>query len=246
MRPLSLGLAVLLATSSAALAQAPQTAPAPPEGAAPQVALPEGPGKQNANPCRDEVAGALQKLRKASWFRMTTNMITETGPTSMEVDYVLPDKMHQKVTQTLSNQTSEIVLVGDKAWGNQGKGWQELPADLTQQLKAQLYENVIEQQADVGNYSCKGKIQIDGKDAMAYRLEEEPTKDSTAPKNETFRMFYVDATTGMPLSNTLLAPGREKTPMFKANYSYPMDMKIEPPKDAAPAAAPAPAAEPGK
>ena len=242
MRPFSLGLAALLAASTAAIAQAPEPAPAPPAGAPPQAALPEGPGKKNANPCRDEVAGALQKLRKSSWFRMNTNMITENGPTAMEVEYVLPDKMHQKVTQTLSKQTSEIILVGEKAWGNQGQGWQVLPTDLMQQLKAQLYESVIEEQADVGNYSCKGKTIIDGKDAMAYRLEEEPTKDSTAPKNEAFRMFYVDATTGMPLSNALSAPGRENAPMFKANYSYPMDIKIEPPKDVLPETA----ATPGK
>ena len=253
MRQIILSLAGLLVTSSVAFAEVP-AAPTPPAGAPPQAALPKGPGKENANPCRDEVAGALQKLRKASWFRMTTNMITENGPTAMEVDYVLPDKMHQKVTQTLTKQTTEIVLVGDKAWGDQGKGWQVLSSDLTLQLKAQLYENVIEQQTDVGNYSCKGKTQIDGKDAMAYKLEEEPSKDSTAPKNEAFRMFYVDATTGMPLSNALLAPGRENAPMFKASYSYPMDLKIEAPKDvapeAAPAATPAPApaaaTEPGK
>ncbi len=231
MRSLSLGLSVLLFASGAAIAQT------PPDGAPAPVEAPGAPGapagaaKKNANPCRDEVASALQKLRKASWFRMATSMITENGPVAMEVDYVLPDKMHQKVTTVVTKQSSEVVLIGDTAWGNEGKGWQELPTGLTQQLKAQLYESVVEHQEDVGNYSCKGKAQLEGREVLSYKLEDEPAKDSTAPKNDTFRMFYVDATTGMPVSNALLAPGRETKPMFKTSYSYPVEIKIEAPKD---------------
>ena len=45
-------------------------------------------GKPNANPCSDEVSVSLRKLRKSSWFRMDTHMITENGPTSMQIDYV--------------------------------------------------------------------------------------------------------------------------------------------------------------
>jgi hypothetical protein len=57
-------------------------------------------------------------------------------------------------------------------------------------------------------------------------------------------MFYVDVMTGLPVSNALLVPGRDDKPIFKTSYSFPLDLKIEPPKDvapAAPAASPAPA-----
>lgn len=217
-----------IAAMALIIACAPVIAQSPPPG----TPGPDGkPLKDNSNPCREEVATALKKLRSASWFRMVTSMITEKGPVSMDIAYVLPDKMHQKVTEALTKQTSEIVLVGNEAWGNDGKGWQVLPQDLTQQLKSQLYDNVIAEQTDVGNYSCKGKVQIEGRDVLAYKLEDEPARESTAPKNETFRMFYVDATTGMPVSNALLAPGRENTPMFKASYSYPVEIRIEAPKD---------------
>jgi hypothetical protein len=231
MRTLALGLLALIATTAVAAAEDPAV------GAPPAVVPAEqGERKKNANPCRDEVAEALGKLRKSSWFHMATNMITENGPTTMDIDYVLPDKMRQKVTQTLTQQSSEVILVGDKAWGNQGAGWQELPGDVMSTLKAQMYENVIQEQTDVGEYACKGKIQLEGRDALSYKLEQEAVKDSTAPKSETFRMFYVDATTGLPLSNSLLVPGREKTPIFKATYTFPLDIKIEAPKDAQPAA----------
>jgi hypothetical protein len=158
-------------------------------------------------------------------------MITEKGPSAMVVDYVLPDKMHQKVTESLTNTTSEVILIGDKAWANQGAGWMELPSDIMNSLRAQMYDHVVQEQTDIGNYSCKGKVQAEGRDALSYKLEDEPAKDSTAPKNETYRMFYVDAVTGLPVSNALLAPGREKTPLFKATYSFPIDIQILPPKD---------------
>jgi hypothetical protein len=237
MRPLVRGLTVLLFAATAAGAQS------PPAGQPPQPGMPQkADGKSNANPCRDEVAAALKKLRSSSWFRMNTSMITESGPVMMEIDYVLPDRMHQKVTQKLTSQTSQIILVGDEAWGTDGQGWQALGNDLMNQLKTQLYDNVIAEQADVGNYACKGKAQIEGREALTYKLEDEPPKESTAPKNQTYRMFYVDAVTGLPLGNALLAPGREQAPLFKASYSYPVDLKIEPPKDVVkpPAQAPAP------
>jgi len=210
--------------------------------------------KENANPCRDEVAAALQKLRRSSWFRMDTTMITENGPTNMVVDYVLPDRMHQKVNVIGQPLVQEVILIAQQAWSNEGEGWRVLPGNITMQLVQQMAENVLSEQSDVGNYACKGKVQIDGKDMLSYKLEEEAQKDGGDPsKNEAYRMFYVDATTGLPVRNAIVTPGREEKPIFKTSYSYPLDLKIEPPKDAkpfdakdaAPADVPAPApAEP--
>jgi hypothetical protein len=57
--------------------------------------------------------------------------------------------------------------------------------------------------------------------------------------------------TGLPVSAELLVPGHEDRPIFKTTYAFPLDLKIEPPKDVAtaapdapPAAAPAPGATP--
>ena len=58
---------------------------------------PETP-RQNANPCRDEVAAALPEAAQVVVVPHGITMITENGPTDMTVDYVLPDRMHQKVT----------------------------------------------------------------------------------------------------------------------------------------------------
>jgi hypothetical protein len=235
MRRTAIAIVLIAAFSGQASAQVPEATPAP--------------AKPNANPCSDEVSAALQKLRKSSWFRMDTQMITENGPMSMQVDYVMPDRMHQTVTQKLTNQTSELILVGNSAWANQKGSWQPVPQQVADQLREQMDDTVVKQQTDVGSYSCKGRVQIGGRDMLAYKLETEPEKGSSSPQNQAFRMFYVDAMTGLPASNALLAPGHEDKPIFKTTYSFPIDMKIDPPKDisAAPAAEPAkPAAADGK
>jgi hypothetical protein len=87
---------------------------------------------------------------------------------------------------------------------------------------------------------------------LSYKLETEAEKGSTAEKSQTFRMFYVDAMTGLPVSNALLVPGHEQKPIFKTSYSFPLDMKIDPPQDvvkdaptSAPSAEPATPTTPG-
>lgn len=162
---------------------------------------------------------------------MDTHMITENGPVTMQVDYVLPDRMHQTVTQKITNHTTELILVGNRAWANQGDNWREVPSQVAAQLREQMDDAVIKQQTDVGDYSCKGRTQIDGRDVLSYKLESESEKGSSSPQNQAFRMFYVDALTGLPASNALLAPGHEDKPIFKTSYSFPIDMSIEPPKD---------------
>ncbi|RUO98983.1 hypothetical protein [Hyphomicrobium sp.] len=229
MRRIVLSIIATLAIAGAASAQ---IAPPSPSDA-----------KPNANPCRDEVSAALQKLRKSSWFRMETNMLTENGPIAMKVDYVLPDRMHQTVTSKLTNQTTEIILVGDDAWAKQEGGWRAVPQKIAAQLREQMDDTVVKQQSDVGNYACKGRAQIDGRDVLSYKLENEAEKGS-APQNQAFRMFYVDAMTGLPSSNVLLAPGHEDKPVFKTTYSYPLDLKIDPPKDPLPDKSPDAAAAP--
>lgn len=233
MRRIALAFVTVAALSSHVLAQAPAPEAAP--GA-----------KPNANPCSDEVSAALQKLRKSSWFRMDSHMLTENGPSTMQVDYVLPDRMHQTVTAKLTNKTTELILVGNEAWSKQDEtGWKPLPQKAVNQIKEQMQDSVVTQQTDVGSYACKGRTTVDGRDVLSYRLDSEAEKGSTADPNQAYRMFYVDALTGLPVSNTLLAPGHEDRPVFKTTYTFPLDMKIDPPKDVvADPPSPAPGAEP--
>jgi hypothetical protein len=222
-------LLLLAATSGAATAQTPPSDPSQ--------------GKPNATPCSEEVSAALKKLRSSAWFRMNTQMITENGPTAMQIDYVLPDRMHQTVTVKLADKTTELILVGNQAWAKEGEGWRPVPSEVANQLRQQMDETVVTQQTDVGAYACKGHMTVDGRDVLAYKLDSEGEKGSSAPANQAYRMFYVDALTGLPASNTLVAPGHEDKPIFRTSYTFPIDLKIEPPKNIL-ATEPTPAAPP--
>jgi hypothetical protein len=153
--------------------------------------------------------------------------------------------MHQEVTVELTKKKTEVILIGEEAWSRQDEGsWHPLNRQVATRLRSQMQESVVDQQTDVGSYACKGRTQFEGRDVLSYKLEIEPEKGSTADKNQAFRMFYVDALTGLPVGNALLVPGHEEKPIFKTTYKFPLDMKIEPPKDvaqAAPASSPAPA-----
>lgn len=240
MRRIALIAASLAVLASAAYAQQP-----PPLEAAADA-------KPNPNPCADEVAASLEKLRNASWFRMTSDMFTENGPTTMQVDYVLPDRMHQKVTNKLTKKTSEVILIGNEAWSREGEGsWIPLKANIAAELQTQMQNSVVQQQKDVGPYACKGRTKFDGHDVMSYRLDSQLGKGETV-KSQTYRMFYVDAMTGLPVGNVLLVPRHDEKPIFKTTYAFPLDIQIEPPKNVAaptssppPAATPAPAQTPG-
>ena len=44
------------------------------------------------------------------------------------------------------------------------------------------------------------------------------------------RIIYVDPTTGLPLRSVFARANKMEKPIFEATYSYPVDIKVEPPK----------------
>ena len=131
-------------------------------------------------------------------------MLTENGPTSMQIDYVLPDRMHQKVTVELTNKTSEVILVGNMAWSRQDKGsWhaaQSRRRRSIQEPDAGLRRDAADRRRC---YACKGRTKFDGRDVLSYKLENEPEKGSTADKSG-FPHVLRRRLTGLPVSNALL------------------------------------------
>ena len=79
--------------------------------------------------CTSEVNDAFAKLRKSAAFRMETKITNPQGTLTMSNDYVLPDRMHQTVSMGGDGpQAMQMILVGGKAWSNQGNaGWAEVP-----------------------------------------------------------------------------------------------------------------------
>ena len=74
--------------------------------------------------------------------------------------------------------------------------------------------------------------------SLAYQGENEDPeeKKDAAAKNQPkapdrpVRIIYVDPTTGLPLRSVFARANKMDKPIFEATYSYPVDIKVEPPK----------------
>lgn len=203
------------------------------------LALCDGPSAARAqgvqaSQCSKEMGLALENQRKSGAFRMDVFMIAEQGPVKMTVDYVLPDRMRQVVTMVLDPKPVETILVGSKAWSNQGAGWTPVSDEITRDLVEQVQQTVSERPESVGRWECLGKLTVEGAELTAYQGGETGPVDlspdaAKKPKNEAVRIVYVDPATGLPARSIFARPEKIDRPIFKAVYSYPKDLKIEPP-----------------
>lgn len=193
------------------------------------------PHMASAADCRAEVTSAFDKQRAAKTFRMEANVIGPQGPMKMTVDYGLPDRIRQQVLMVIENKTLEAVLIGKNGWLNEGQGWVDAPLEVKDELESQL-RSVAEETADqMVQFDCMGRMNVDGVELAAYRAQEGPkdlSKDAaTKPKsNETVRVIYIDPEKGLPVRSVVARPDKLDKPLFKAVYTYPTDIKIEPPK----------------
>ena len=185
--------------------------------------------------CRSDVVDAFEKQRKAGMFRMVANVVGAQGPMTMTLDYVLPDKLHQTVKFTIQQSSVEAILIGPQAWVNEGRGWNEANKDEKDELNRQLAQVSEETAESLGGFDCLGSSAVDGAQLKAYLAIEGPkdkSKTPTAPVNKdnrAERIIYVDPTTGLPVQTIMALPGKYDRPIFKAVYSYPVDIKVEPP-----------------
>lgn len=175
--------------------------------------------------CKQEVADAFDMQRKSSAFRMVTRMINERGPIVMTVDYLLPDRMHQTVKAAIDPGATETILIGKRAWVSGGAGWQALPMEDALSLAENMEKTVVKGGGEQPIFDCLGYVQLDGRKLKAY----EAVQDKTAPPGQPARMVYVDPTTGLPVRSIVAQKDKLDRPFFQQDYSYPQDIRIEPP-----------------
>lgn len=178
--------------------------------------------------CKQEVADAFDKQRKSSSFRLVTRMINERGPIQMTVDYLLPDRMHQSVKAAIDPAATETILIGRRAWVSGGAGWKELPMEDALSLAEEMEKSVVKGAGEQPIFDCLGYADLEGKKLKAY----EAMQDKTAPPNQPTRMVYIDPTTGLPVRSIVAQKEKLDRPFFRQDYSYPQDIKIEPPETA--------------
>ena len=191
--------------------------------------------------CSTEVALGVNAQGKQKFIRKETNMITESGPAKMVVEYVTPDRMRQVLTPLTEGKPVEAVVVGEKAWTNNGEGWKESPTAEAEQLVQYMIKSVAQVYQEVGKFECTGVETIDGQELRGYRGIDEPPpgpkienkkqNDASVTRNEAVRMVYLDPKTGLPARSIFAREGHLDKPLFKEVYSYPEKIEIEPPKD---------------
>lgn len=189
--------------------------------------------------CSTEVALAVTAQGKQKFVRKESNLITERGPVKLVVEYHTPDRMRQIVTPLTEDKPVESVVVGDKAWTNNGSGWKVSPPQETEVLVQYMIKSIAQVYQDVGKFECLGVETVEGRQLRAYRGINErpppppgmPEMKDTADKNEAVRMVYLDPETGLPARSILARAGFLDKPIFKEVYTYPDKIEIEPPKD---------------
>lgn len=200
------------------------------------VALMMGVVGQAQADCKNEVDQAFTKLRSGKSFRLETRIVNEQqGALAMTVDYLLPDRMHQRVSLGDSPQKMETIAIGEKVWSNQGQGWSELPANFAEVISKQLKETVAEPTKSKIDYECLGEKTFEGKPYLAYKaslpaLAEEQSKGEAAkaPGQPNVQTLYVDKQTGLP-ARKVVTQGESETRLFDGTFSTPADIAINAP-----------------
>jgi hypothetical protein len=190
--------------------------------------------------CSSEVNDAFAKLRATPAFSMQTRITNAQGTLTMSNDYVMPDRMHQQVTLSSSNAGAmEMILIGDKAWSNQGSnGWAPLPPSFASKIAVQMKETVAEPPKDTSQFECLGDVAFEGKTYKAYRAKREappqkgeagPTKAAAAalPNVQT---VYVDKATGLPARNIVTPESDPEKRLFDGTFAVRDGLKIEAPQ----------------
>lgn len=189
--------------------------------------------------CKAQVDAAFAKLREAKSFKLETTITNAEGTLIMEADYVLPDRMHQKVQLGKDSTAMEMIVVGEKAWSNQGAGWAELPKIFADKVVSQIKETVAEAPKAVTDYTCLGDKTFEGKTYAVYQgllappmptdpKMKGPRKEAATASNQ--QSVYVDKETGLPARNIVTPVSDPEKRLFDGKFTVVRDMSIEPPK----------------
>lgn len=187
--------------------------------------------------CKEDVDKAFSKLRGSSGFRLETKIVNEQqGTLHMTVDYVLPDRMHQRVALGDQAQKMETIAIGNKVWSNQGQGWTEVPANFAEVIAKQLKESIAEPSKSQLDYDCLGEATLEGKSYLAYKASlppvvEEKAKGEPAKAAEpaNIQTLYIDQTTGLPVRNIVTKGDGSDKRLFDGTFSTPSDITINAP-----------------
>jgi hypothetical protein len=188
--------------------------------------------------CKAQVEAAFAKLRKEKSFRLDTTISNAEGVLKMRADYILPDRMHQTVQLGGNGVPMEMIVIGKRAWSNQGGGWAELPQQFADTVAAQIKETVAEAPKVATEYKCVGDKEFEGKTYALYQgvlamplssdaKEKGPRVSAVSVPNQ--QNVYIDKATGLPGRNIVTAVTDPNKRLFDGTFTIVHDLSIEPP-----------------
>jgi hypothetical protein len=191
-------------------------------------------GAANAD-CTSDVNDAFAKLRKSAAFSMQTKIANAQGTLTMDNDYVIPDRMHQRVTLSSGDaDTMEMILIGDKAWSNHGQGWVPLPPPFAAKVATQMKETVAEPPKDESKFTCLGEVEFEGKKYKGYQASRSAGAAATGPAAASadvanVQTVYIDTATGLPVRNVVTPKDDPTKRLFDGTFALRDGLKIEAP-----------------
>lgn len=189
--------------------------------------------------CKEQVDAAFAKLREAKSFRLETTITNAEGTLSMSADYVLPDRMHQKVVLGKDGQPMEMIVIGKQAWSNQGAGWVALSEAFANTVANQIKETVTEAPKVMTDYKCAGDTEFEGKTYAVYQgvlatplasdaKDKGPRITAVSVPNQ--QSVYVDKDTGLPVRNIVAPVTEPDKRLFDGTFVVGSNISIDPPK----------------
>jgi hypothetical protein len=186
--------------------------------------------------CKGDVDQAFSKLRSSKSFRLDTKIVNEQqGSLHMTVDYILPDRMHQRVSLGDSSSKMETIAIGSKVWSNQGQGWSEVPSNFAEVISKQLKETVAEPGKSKLDYECLGEATFEGKPYLAYKAnlpvvaDEKMKGEGQKPEHANVQTLYIDKASGLPARNVVTKGDGSDKRLFDGTFSTPADIAINAP-----------------
>lgn len=205
--------------------------------------------------CRDEVAAAFERLRTSGRpYRKETVYIVRDQQTYRETaEFVPPDRMRQVTSYGVSGSaTVEFIRVGARAWDrewSQRWRWREWEPGLAQDIYrrgAGMDVSVWPDRAVPENavFECLGRVVFKGTAYIGYRAKLDKSIVTIGPVSkedhqkllskfqqmpQLWRTVFLDWRSTLPAHDLVAEENQLDNPASKVEYTYPGDIKIDPP-----------------
>jgi hypothetical protein len=199
--------------------------------------------------CRDEVAAAFERLKTLPHRKEETIVVSDQQTAHEISEFLPPDRIRKIENNGVPGYgTSQTIWVGQRVWSNWTGwpwGWRAWDPFL---LRGRGMESADMPIAADAVFECLGRVEFEGKTYLGYRSRIEKMFAVVVPHNgalsdtaqqelerklrqmpQEWRTFFVDPQTTLPAHDLAAQENKLGNPSRKVQYSYPTDIKIEPP-----------------